>query len=78
MENLAIVGFFFTELCFRFAKLPVIFLEYLDKIINTILNYINIILQEINKTGEFNFSFKISRTIRPTIITETETTTTEE
>ncbi len=65
MENLAIVGFFFAELCYRFTKLPVTFLEFLEKTINTILNYINILLQEINKTGEFTFSFKISRTKIP-------------
>ncbi len=61
MENLGIFILFLIELSYRIIKLPIIFMEYTDKIIKFFYTNSRNLLQEINKTGEFSFTVKISR-----------------
>ena len=66
MYEFGIIFLFFIEIIYKVIKIPTLLFEHVNTIIETTYKYIGTILNEINKTGEFTFSFKITRTIHNT------------
>ena len=67
MLDFGLLILFIVEICYRIVKVPALFMEYTDKIIKEIYTYSKKILEEINNTGEFTFSFKITRKLHNSI-----------
>lgn len=63
MYEFGIIILFFIEIIYGAIKIPALIIEHINSIMKTTYKYIGTVLNEINKTGEFTFSFKITRTI---------------